>query len=293
MTQKETRRIAFCSFKGGAGRTVALANVAVGLAKRGYVVGCIDLDIESCGLNQVFGITEVSPNRVVQTYFLNDYYWRLLELGGTRPLFSETKEFESLIMDVGGNPKFAREGEKIYLIPALPQPKVTAAALRNENIKECTASLFRQFESHKKLDYLLIDCRSGVSTLTLPGLRWSHEVLLFFRPGKQHREGTKAMINWLIHDRKSRLEQLYGDEKDPQLPEVFSLVATAVPEEAKEDILSWMRSMSSNEVRALQIIRDYNKLRTAEEIFEWSTKPACESIGADFDELTSKIISEK
>lgn len=42
------------SFKGGAGRTFALANIAALLGKWGYRVLCIDWDLEAPGLHQYF-----------------------------------------------------------------------------------------------------------------------------------------------------------------------------------------------------------------------------------------------
>lgn len=44
----------FYSFKGGVGRTMALANVAVLLAKWGYSVLAVDWDLEAPGLEQFF-----------------------------------------------------------------------------------------------------------------------------------------------------------------------------------------------------------------------------------------------
>lgn len=46
--------ITFYSFKGGVGRTQALANVAVGLANRGKNVVVVDMDLESPGLHAFF-----------------------------------------------------------------------------------------------------------------------------------------------------------------------------------------------------------------------------------------------
>jgi len=46
--------ISFYSFKGGTGRTTALANVAYELAEQGLTVGCMDLDLAAPGLHMVF-----------------------------------------------------------------------------------------------------------------------------------------------------------------------------------------------------------------------------------------------
>lgn len=50
-----TRRVVtFYSFKGGVGRTFALCDVAVYLARWGYRVLCVDLDLEAPGLTRYF-----------------------------------------------------------------------------------------------------------------------------------------------------------------------------------------------------------------------------------------------
>lgn len=292
-----TRRIAFCSFKGGSGRTVALANVAVRLASQGYRVGCVDLDIESSGLNQVVGVYRMPEGtHIVQTYFLNDGAWRIMGLRGRRPTFTEEAEFESLVIDLGKYSSIGAELEldrgsgKIFLIAAEPQPTRTAAALRSASNNESTANLFRDFERFKNLDYLLVDCRSGVSTLTLPGLRWTHEVLIFFRPGRQHREGTAAMVRWLIADRNQRLERANG-EIDPHLPERISLVGAGVVPSAEEDVLTWMKELARDpELRALGIIRDHVALRSREQIIKSGASGDDEGIGVDYDNLASAIL---
>jgi len=46
--------ITFCSYVGGVGRTMAVANVAALLAQRGYKVLTIDLDLETPGLDKYF-----------------------------------------------------------------------------------------------------------------------------------------------------------------------------------------------------------------------------------------------
>jgi MinD-like ATPase involved in chromosome partitioning or flagellar assembly len=47
--------ITFYSFKGGVGRSMALANIAALLARRGQTVLCVDFDLEAPGLDLYFG----------------------------------------------------------------------------------------------------------------------------------------------------------------------------------------------------------------------------------------------
>jgi len=65
--------ITFYSFKGGVGRTQALANVAVGLANRGKNVVLVDMDLESPGLHAFF----CPPDRMHLPYHDGDFDSRL------------------------------------------------------------------------------------------------------------------------------------------------------------------------------------------------------------------------
>ena len=49
-----SRIITFYSYKGGVGRTLALANIGVLLAKRGKKVLLMDWDLEAPGLDRYF-----------------------------------------------------------------------------------------------------------------------------------------------------------------------------------------------------------------------------------------------
>jgi len=54
--------VTFYSFKGGVGRTLALANTALLLAKHGRKVLVIDADLEAPGLNHIPPFRQVSPD---------------------------------------------------------------------------------------------------------------------------------------------------------------------------------------------------------------------------------------
>ena len=58
---KRPATVAFYGFRGGAGRTVALAHVAIVLAQRGLRIAAVDCDLEAPGLHVALG-TE-SPHR--------------------------------------------------------------------------------------------------------------------------------------------------------------------------------------------------------------------------------------
>src|SRR5262245_43482733 len=53
--------VTFYSYKGGVGRSMALANVAVLLARRGLKVLAVDWDLEAPGLDRYFGYFDMKP----------------------------------------------------------------------------------------------------------------------------------------------------------------------------------------------------------------------------------------
>lgn len=53
--------VTFYSYKGGVGRSFALANVGVLLSRWGFRVLCIDFDLEAPGLAHFFGSVDHDP----------------------------------------------------------------------------------------------------------------------------------------------------------------------------------------------------------------------------------------
>src|SRR5262245_10026130 len=53
--------VTFYSYKGGVGRTMAMSNIAVLLARRGMKVLAVDWDLEAPGLERYFGYFTVKP----------------------------------------------------------------------------------------------------------------------------------------------------------------------------------------------------------------------------------------
>src|SRR5690349_15486969 len=58
-----TTIVTFYSYKGGVGRTMAMSNIAVLLARRGMKVLAVDWDLEAPGLERYFGYFNVKPSR--------------------------------------------------------------------------------------------------------------------------------------------------------------------------------------------------------------------------------------
>ena len=86
-TNSEGKVVTFYSFKGGTGRTMALANVAWILASNGLKVLVVDWDLDSPGLHRYFH-PFLDPAKVAATpgviELITDYAWDATQ-GGDRP----------------------------------------------------------------------------------------------------------------------------------------------------------------------------------------------------------------
>jgi MinD-like ATPase involved in chromosome partitioning or flagellar assembly len=194
-----TKKISFVSFKGGAGRSVGLANVAFQLSKD-HRVGCIDFDIEGGGLHTVFAVGDIGKQSI-QHYLMDeeDYYEYHSEY---QPDFENQDTFiNRLVIDVKSSPVSGLSDAndfngELFLIQAELNASLTSMIDTGTNLFYRFHKLLEKFSEFLNLDYILIDCRSGISNLGLPGLAYSDLTLVFLRWGKQHRFGTVQFVKW-------------------------------------------------------------------------------------------------
>ena len=187
----------FYSFKGGVGRTMALVNAAVALAKRGRRVLVVDFDLEAPGLD-TFDIFR-SPKPVPGVIdFVAEYL-----LSGQAP---KLDRFVSEAAGVGD------DGGALWSIPSGAQHAAYAANLNQidwgalyerhdgyllfEDLKE-------QWKQVLRPDYVLIDSRTGhtdtggICTRQLPDA-----VAILFFPNDQNLRG----LTTVVHDIRSEVE---------------------------------------------------------------------------------------
>ena len=85
MTRSDGKIVTFYSFKGGTGRTMALANVAWILASNGLKVLVVDWDLDSPGLHRYFH-PFLDPAKVAATpgiiEIVTEYIWDASQAGG-------------------------------------------------------------------------------------------------------------------------------------------------------------------------------------------------------------------
>lgn len=179
--------VTFYSFKGGVGRSLALANVAYELARSGERVLLVDFDLEAPGLDTLFDSPGTRTPGLVE--YITDY------------LQQETPpDVLDYVQEVGQ----LSESAPIYLMPAGAQDDSYARRLNSID----WAELYERYDGYlmfedlkaqwaKKLDvsYVLIDSRTGhtdvggICTRQLPDT-----VVAVFFPNQQNLRGLSEIV---------------------------------------------------------------------------------------------------
>ena len=149
--------VAFFSFKGGVGRTTALAATALTLVRNGHRVAVIDLDLEAPGLSTIF-FSDTSDMFGVIDYLLEKTIqksnWRL------SPHLLSIKD-KILVGDRGG---------KLSLLPAgtvneqylEKLGRLDFQNLVNNQVPETLGEMLKELQAAAKpLDFILLDARAG------------------------------------------------------------------------------------------------------------------------------------
>lgn len=190
--------VCFYSFKGGVGRTLALANVAVELVKRGKKVFLIDFDLEAPGLDtfdfcgtgaKSKGVVDlvVDYKKSLKSPEIGQYYHVCrLDQGASGQLF---------VMPAGD--RCAEYSKRLNSInwPDLYEKK--SGFLLFEDVKDQIRQL--------GVDYLLIDSRTGHSDVEGICTRQLPDAVVFlYFPNVQNLNGLEEVISRLRDDEKNR-----------------------------------------------------------------------------------------
>jgi len=202
--------ITFYSYKGGVGRTMALVNIAVLLARQGNRVLTIDWDLEAPGLERYFEpYLDKTDNKGLIDFLIK---------ANVLPSMEEDDEDETLL-------KKFYSGLDEYIIPVSKLPNISGSIqfLRAGNTNEVDYTdkilsfdwpgffrkipgFFTHFAYYLKehYDYVLIDSRTGhtdaggVCTMLLPD-----SLVLVFIPNNQNLSGVLALAESASNYRKN------------------------------------------------------------------------------------------
>lgn len=214
--------VVFYSFKGGVGRSTALAAFAIQRARLGERVAVVDLDVDAPGIGSLiaadekgtsarWGVLDYLLERPLESVDLRDYYHacRRREITGSG---------EILVVPAGTlDDLYLSKLARADFEPPPPQGK------------HALIQLFEQIHTELNPHWLLLDARTGLSEPSgalLGGIAHLH--VLFGTTSHQAWQGLKLVLGRIgadrVHDNKGQLDCL--------------LVQSMVPEDSKAATLS-------------------------------------------------------
>lgn len=187
--ERGTKVVTFYSFKGGMGRTTALAGTALTLVNQGKNVMMVDTDIEAPGLASLFLDEEMIDRGVL------DY---LIEQG-----ICQGSNIVDYVLDITEPALLNEKAGQLYLMPAgkVDQHYLQKLARidyqdnREGYLRKSLAGLLTDVKENYAVDYILIDARAGfhdmggVTVTQIP-----HGVILFGNDSRQSWEGMTQVF---------------------------------------------------------------------------------------------------
>jgi chromosome partitioning protein len=187
-----TYSIAFHSYKGGTGKTTIASNLSAFLAKEGYSVCLLDLDIYAPSLQTYF---EITPKK-----WINDYLY-------------DGAKFDDVITDISSVISRKEDSDRSLSHEKNGKLFVGLCASRKEDFinLEGGNSDFRKQLFHKLImfreklietydpDYIIIDTSPGVRYWSLNALALADVFFLTLKMGDIDIEGTKKMVKEIYH----------------------------------------------------------------------------------------------
>ncbi|MFA5181299.1 MAG: ParA family protein [Syntrophales bacterium] len=178
-------KILFYSYKGGTGRSCAVANVATELAISGKKVFLIDLDIEGPSLKVIFdiGSETISDDLYVQDYlrFTEEENWPYDKaIINLKELYESRNEIDGTFT-----------GE-LYFLPASESYDKTVR-FHGDTVQRKIDLLLKKIEKQYNIDVILIDSPNGYGPMTQQAFFISDLIVVLFKWSKQHINGTSKI----------------------------------------------------------------------------------------------------
>lgn len=190
--------VTFYSFKGGSGRTTTLAGTALALARRGFRIGMIDMDLEAPGLSTLF-FDQIEDQQGVLDYLLEK---PIQQTGWSIHPHIQTVTDERLLGGSNGALHLLPTGSvDTHYLEKLA--RIDFQQLLEDRLETTLKTMLNEFERNlRPLDFMFIDARAGfheIGGLTLSTL--SHAAVLLGQYTQQTWQGLQHVIHRLAnHD---------------------------------------------------------------------------------------------
>lgn len=235
--------IVFHSYKGGVGRSLALANFAKALMKAGKRVTVLDMDFEAPGIHMKLGLSQKDVKCGFVDYLVDKSRMSLYadeNLDIRQYALHLDKQDRSFLIPAGDSSHNTYWGmlaseafnQFFYLNANQLDDPETGKWLVNRNL-----AWFREdkrlIEITFQPDYLLIDCRTATERASVPLILFANMVVALFSPNLEGMYGTALMLAAL--QKQSR--------KIPAIP-----VVSRVPEYYSEVDVEKLRTGKFSEI---------------------------------------------
>lgn len=204
----------FYSYKGGSGRSMALANVAWALATNGESVLVIDWDLEAPGLHRYFHPFLSDPDQVAVTGLL-DRVWDYIEqfsLGNSASAMPDLANCEDIVQPLELPPMETGKRGRLDLLGAGRQDDDYSLKLGGLD----WATFYERFQgeafidrmitwARRKYTHILIDSRTGVAdTAGICTTQLPDALILCLVYNRQSIEGSAAVATSIVRQRQGR-----------------------------------------------------------------------------------------
>jgi cellulose biosynthesis protein BcsQ len=183
-----TSCIAFHSYKGGTGKTTIAANLAALLAKKGYRVFLLDLDVYAPSLQAYFG---KKPNR-----WINDF------LNGTAEVGEVVMDVTSTVEEINNNSKITGRLWVGFCSPRKEEIYKLEGSSGGGKQDSSKIQLLRRFIllreqliSLHDADYIIIDTSPGIRYWSINALAVADTLFLTLKMGDLDIDGTRKMAD--------------------------------------------------------------------------------------------------
>ncbi len=282
------KTITFYSYKGGVGRSLALATIASRLAEFGKRVCLLDFDLEAPGLDYKFA-SYLKEQKIVIDKGIVDYVYQFTNTGSlaaslaefSYPFLNSPKSYYTTLIPAGNinSPDYWKKLSSINWYDLLYENSTGLTFLLD--LKE---KIRKQFSP----DYLLVDSRTGISEMS--GITLSllaDEVVIVAANNRENLEGAKKIIRSITNPNNVIVGKI------PKVTFVLSRVPfTNEPEdqEREQNLITKILREFDNLIDNVNIIHSDRDLELNEQIkiaYEKDEKVA--QISLDYLKLFEKL----